>query len=59
MQHALRSHKLIHGDRYVSSLDAPSQADDDLGFAVALKVAVPAGIGLWAMGIYALIRFFS
>jgi hypothetical protein len=43
----------------VSSLDASGQADDDLGFAAALKLAIPAGIGLWAAGIYALIRIFS
>lgn len=41
----------------MSTRDASTQAEDDLGFAAALKLAIPAGLALWAALIMALFRF--
>lgn len=57
MEQALRSSGLVHGDQFVSTRDASTQAEDDLGFAAALKLAIPAGLALWAALIMALFRF--
>jgi hypothetical protein len=59
MAQALRSGGLVHGDQFVSRQDASTQVEDDLGFAAALKLAIPAGFALWALGIWGAIRFFA
>jgi hypothetical protein len=37
--------------------EATAQVEDDLGFAVALKFAIPAGLLLWFAAIVVLVRF--
>lgn len=59
MEQALRSGGLVHGEQLVSKRDASTQAEDDLGFAAALKFAIPAGIAAWALGIWGAISLFS
>lgn len=50
--------RMTHGERYVGTREAAAQVEDDLGFATALKFAVPAGLLLWIAAIVALVRFF-
>jgi hypothetical protein len=57
MAQAIRSRSLVQGEPYVSARDASARADDDLGFAAALKIAIPAGLALWIAGIVGLIYF--
>jgi hypothetical protein len=59
MEQALRSGGMVHGEQFVSTREASAQAEDDLGFAAALKFAIPAGLALWAMGIWGAISLFS
>ena len=59
MEQALRSGGLVHGEQFVSTHDASTQAEDDLGFAAALRLAIPAGFALWALGIWGAIHFFA
>lgn len=56
MQQALRSGGLVHGDPFVSGREAAIQTEDDLGFAAALRVALPAGLAIWALLVAALVR---
>lgn len=58
MAHAIRSTSVATRESYVGPREASSQAEDDLGFAAALKFAIPAGIVLWALGIWSVIHFF-
>jgi hypothetical protein len=57
MAQAIRSGSLVQGERYVSTHDASTQTEDDLGFAAALKFAVPAGLALWVAAILTVVRF--
>ena len=49
--------RMTHGERYVGTREATAQVEDDLGFAAALKFAIPAGLALWLAAIVALVRF--
>jgi hypothetical protein len=59
MEQALRSGGLVHGEHFVSKRESSNQTEDDLGFAAALKLAIPAGLVVWALGIWGAISFFS
>jgi hypothetical protein len=60
MAQAFESGRLIrmtHGERYVGAREATVQVEDDLGFAAALKFAIPAGVAIWLVIVVALVRF--
>lgn len=59
MEQALRTGGLVHGEQFVGTRDSSNQSEDDLGFAAALKLAIPAGIAVWALGIWGAISLFS
>jgi hypothetical protein len=57
MEQVLRSGELALGEQYMTVRDDVFQREDDLGFAAALKFAIPAGIMLWALVIVGVFRF--
>ncbi len=57
MEQVLRSGELTLSEQYVTAQEGMSQREDDLGFAAALKFAVPAGLMLWALVIIGVFRF--
>jgi hypothetical protein len=48
---------MTHGERYVGTREATAQVEDDLGFAAALKFAIPVGLVLRLAAMVALVRF--
>lgn len=59
MQQAIRSNEMAYGEAYVTKFDVTTEAEDDLGFAAALKLAIPAGIALWAVAIWGALQLFA
>ena len=59
MQRVVGSGELVYGEHYVRVDEATAQPEDDLGFAAALKLAIPAGLSLWGAALWAAIRLFS
>jgi hypothetical protein len=50
---------MVHGELLMSAPDMSEQREDDLGFAAALRLAVPLALALWGVMIYAAIHFFA
>ena len=57
MEQVLRSGELTLGEQYVTAHDGLFQREDDLGFAAALRFAIPVGIMLWVLVIVGIFRF--
>jgi hypothetical protein len=59
MQRVLHTGTMVQGELTMSNPGANGQREDDLGFAAALRIAIPVGLGLWALAIYAAIHFLT
>lgn len=59
MQQVLRSSELVHGELMMTTPDETGPREDDLGFAAALRLAIPAALAIWGALIYAVFRFFA
>lgn len=59
MQRVVGTGELVYGDRYVRAEEAVAVAEDDLGFAAALKLAIPAGLLIWAGAIWGAFQIWS
>lgn len=59
MQKALRSSTIVHGELLMTTPDRTGQREDDLGFAAALRLAIPAALAIWGALIFAVVHFFA
>ncbi len=59
MQQGFWSGDLVVGEQGVNAVEAQLPREDDLGFAAALRFAVPAGLLLWALGIWGVLHFIA
>jgi hypothetical protein len=59
MEQVLRSGERALGEQYMTAHDGMFQREDDLGFAAALKLAIPAGLLIWALIVVGIFRFIA
>lgn len=59
MQQALRSGELVRGDKYNGAIETVAKPEDDLGFAAALKLAIPAALTVWGLAIWGILHFIA
>ena len=59
MQQRFWSGQVVVGEQTMTALEAQLPGEDDLGFASALRFAVPIGLLLWTLAIWGFVHFIA